>query len=263
MIKKKLPVANVISIKWGIKYTSSDVNMLYAMIKSNIKKHNLNFYCFTDSSEGLNKDIIVKPLPILNVKPEDNKYYYRKEVGLCDDNLGGLQGQRVLFFDLDVIITDEIDSLFEYPKNDEFVIINDWTTSGNKVGQASCYSWVVGTLGFIKKDFEKEPQKWIKKFYTASQEYLSYKVIERFGKLNFWPEEWMSSFKFSCLPIWFLRPFVTPKLPKNTKVLAFHGNPKVEDAILGRWGGKVPLYKKFYKTIRPSPWINKYIRIKV
>lgn len=252
---------NVICIKWGDKYNSSDVNLLYKMILSNVNEHDVRFYCFTDEGRDLIDGIIVKPLPVLNVAPEDNKYSYRKEVGLCDDDIGGLRGERVFYFDLDVIITEELDSLLAYPEQDEFVIINDWATKGSHVGQASCYSWVVGTVGFIKEDFEKNPQKWIQKFYTASQEYLSYKIIERDGKLNFWPSEWFASFKFNCLPPLLLRPFMEPKLPAKTKVLVFHGNPKLSDAIQGKWGGNVPIWKKIYKTIRPSPWLSKYIKL--
>ena len=248
---------NVICIKWGDKYKASDVNLLYNMIKNNVSEHELKFYCFTENKDDIDENVIIKPLPVLNVAPEDNKYVYRKEVGLCDDDLGGLSGQRVFFLDLDVVITGNLDEFFSYPKNDEFFIINDWNSEGDNVGQASCYSWVVGKLGSIKTDFEKEPKKWLEKFFTASQEYLSYKVIEKYGKLNFWPEEWMSSFKHSCLPVWFLRPLVTPKLPKDTKILAFHGDPKLSDAIEGKW--KAPFWKKFYKTIKPSPWLKKYI----
>ncbi|MHA1540582.1 MAG: hypothetical protein ACTSXL_03115 [Alphaproteobacteria bacterium] len=253
-------VAHVICIKWGNKYPAEEYNLLYSMVKKNIKKHELKFYCFTNEKEGLDKGIIIKPMTKLNVPEKDQPFAYRKEAGLCDDNLGGLKGKRVLFFDVDMVITGSLDDLITYPKKDEFVIIDDWNTRGKSVGQASCYSWVVGTLGFIKKDFEADPKKWVKKFYSASQEYLSYKVIEKFGKLNFWPKKWMASFKFSCIPVWFLRPFLTPKLPKEAKVLAFHGFPKLEDALLGRWAKNVPTWKKIYKTIRPSPWLKKYLK---
>src|SRR5690606_27235785 len=117
--------------------------------------------------------------------PADLKYVYRKEIGLCDNDLGGLSGQRVLFFDLDVLITDEIDSMIEYAEQlddgNRLVIINDWNTKNNCVGQASCYSWRVGTLGFIKQDFEQRPKEIVARYYTASQEYLSAKVIEKWG----------------------------------------------------------------------------------
>ena len=44
--------------------------------------------------------------------------------------------------------------MLSFPQSDDFVIIKDWNSKGNRVGQATCYSWQVGTLGFIKKDFE-------------------------------------------------------------------------------------------------------------
>ncbi|MHC4553669.1 MAG: hypothetical protein ACYSUT_13035 [Planctomycetota bacterium] len=258
-----LPIANVICIKWGRNYyTHEDVNSLYAMVRRNITQHELRFYCFTEIAEGLDEGILVKPLPELKVKKEDNRYAYRKEAGLCDDNLGGLAGKRVLFFDLDVVITGSLDEMIEYPKGDEFVIINDWNTRGDHVGQASCYSWVVGTLGYVKAHFEAHPVEMVNRFYTASQEYLSWKVIEKFGKLNFWPEDWCRSFKVHALPVWFLRRFAMSKLPNGTKVLAFHGNPKIEDALAGRWAppGAEAFWKiLLYKSIKPCRWLEQYL----
>lgn len=252
---------NVICMKWGVKYSASDVNLLYRMVKKNCTTHDLNFTCFTDDATDFDPGIIVKPLPVLNVAPEDNRFYYKKEAALCDDALGGLGGERVFFLDLDVVITGDLGDLFTYPKADEFVTINDWNTKGDHVGQASCYSWVVGTLGYVKADFEAEPKRWIEKFGTASQEYLSYKVIEKFGPLNFWPAEWVQSFKFNCLPVWYKRAFVVPTLKGDARILAFHGDPKPIDAIEGRWCDKVPFIKCLYKTIRPSPWIKKYLDV--
>jgi hypothetical protein len=219
----------------------------------------VNFYCFTDDNVGLNGNIISKPLPTFSTN--DIRYVYRKEVGLCDDNLGGLNGQRVLFFDLDVLIVDNIDCFFELPKNEEFYIINDWNSKGDKVGQASCYSWVVGTLGFIKADFELDPVEIYDKFYTASQEYLSSKIIEKCGKLNFWNDDWSKSFKFHCLPtpfIPFLRKIKIAKIPKGAKIICFHGNPKVEDAMRGIWKEKKIWKRILYKHLKPVVWIEKY-----
>lgn len=252
-------IANVICIKWGSAYSENDVNVLYNMVSRNLHNYMLKFYCFTDNSNGLNKSIIAKPLPVMNMKKEDCRYAYQKEAGLCDDDLGGLKGQRVLFFDLDVIITGELDCFFDYANNDDFVIINDWNTKGNHIGQASCYSWQVGTLGYVKKYFEENHKQVIAKFGTASQEYLSFKVIEQRGALKFWPEEWCRSFKVHALPAWFLRPFVEPRLPKGAKILAFHGHPKIDEAIDGVWSKHgVPFFKRLYKTIRPAPWIKNY-----
>ncbi len=260
--KVQRPIANVICIKWGRAYGAHDVNCLYSMVKCNLKEHELRFFCFTDDAKGLAPEITSKPLPVMNCDPKDVKYAYQKEAGLCDDTLGGLTGQRVLFFDLDVVITGSLDSFVYFPNGDEFVIINDWSVKNERVGQATCYSWKVGTLGFIKEYFEAHPKEVIEQFYTASQEYLSAKVIEKWGSLKFWPESWCRSFKFHALPVWYLRAFVTPKLPAGTKVLAFHGRPKIDDAIRGIWEPDgLPFFKRFYKTIRPSTWISQYWKV--
>lgn len=261
---------NVICIKWGDCYQAWDVNNLCSMIKRNTS-FDIDFYCFTEDAAGLRDDIIVKALPqFVDMKKGEEeyafKYAYRKEAALCDDNLGGLNGQRVFFFDLDSLIVGNLDEFFQYPQDNKFYIINDWHTKGTHVGQASCYSFVVGTLGFIKRYFEEHPKEVVDRFYTASQEYLSYKVIERFGKLNFWPENWFKSFRFHCLPFWAFRYFMTPRLPQvaGLKMIAFHGDPGVAEAVDGVWSSvptdrKYPRgYKKLYKHVRPTKWILDY-----
>ena len=68
------------------------------MIKRNTS-YDINFYCFTEDSSGLDKDIIIKPLPVLNtLKEYQTIHVYRKEAALCDDDLGGLKNERVFYF---------------------------------------------------------------------------------------------------------------------------------------------------------------------
>jgi len=252
---------HVICIKWGTAYSCDYVNRLLSMVKRHTTKSFL-FHCFTDDSNGLDDEVVVHDLPVLHVKPEENKYAYRKEAGLCDNNLGGLKGQRVLYFDLDIVIVDNIDGFFDYPEGEDFVIINDWNTRGNHVGQASCYSWVVGTLGFVKEYFEANPVAVVKKYYTASQEFLSDQVIERFGQLKFWPDSWCRSFRFHCLPLGPLRHFFVAKIPAEAKIIVFHGSPNPDEALIGIWPAtkKTPFWKRLYKVVRPTPWIAEHWR---
>ena len=280
---------NVVTIKWGSLYGAKDVNRIYKMVKANLScKYKLRFHCFTDDSKGLDKSIESHPLPVVNVPKGKLPYAYQKEVGLCRDDLGGLKGKRVLFFDLDVVVTGVeniksldfskdvcqeergvLDGFFELPQGDDFYIIYDWHFRNGKrkgrVGNASVYSWLVGSLGYVVKDYEKDPDFYVKKYYTASQEYLSDKVIERFGKLNFWPTVWVESFKEDLLPVWFLRRFKAARRPSSeTKICAFHGDPKIEDSVAGVWPIKVknPFIKKIkaiYKTILPASWVKEYL----
>lgn len=260
---KKEPI-NVISILWGTAYQVEDVNKLLSMITRNTS-HPIHFHLFSNVElPGLDARIIRHPEPLMNISPEDNRYAYRKEAGLCDDTLGGLTGKRVFFFDLDVLIMDNLDALFDYPQGDRFYIINDWNTRGHHVGQATCYSFMVGTLGFVRDEFEQNPKPIISRYGTASQEYLSDKVIEKYGKLNFWPATWFQSFRFHCLPWGPLRHFIMPHKPApETKVLAFHGHPDIQSAIAGCWSDPASPkaakgWKKIYKTCRPTTWINEY-----
>lgn len=258
---------NVICIKWGNVYSSDDVNKLYRAVKRNTTL-DVDFYCFTENSKQLEKDIIVKPLPSLNVAKKYQRSQYLKEAALCDDNLGGedLNGKRVFFFDIDTLIVGNLDELFLMPQNDEFYIIKDWKHPQGNVGQASCYSFVIGTLGFIKKYFEENADEVWGKYYTASQEYLSAKIIEKYGHLNFWPENWSRSFRFHCMPNPLLRHFVTPKMPKvdGLKMIIFHGVTGIPEAVKGVWCSdvnhpKYPRgYKKLYKHVLPTTWINDY-----
>lgn len=252
---------NVICIKWGTRYSPEYVNKLYNMVKRNTS-YDVNFYCFTENSQDLNENIIVKPIHDVNTI-EEYKYYYRKEAGLSDDNLGGLKGERVFFFDLDIVIISNLDEFFDYPQDDKFYIINDWNTKGNYVGQASCYSWVVGTLGHVQEYYEKHPKEVLAQFRTSAQEYLSSKVIEKYGSLNFWPENWFCSFRFHCMPKFgLLRHFLVPKIPKDRpglKVIVFHGVPDPDEAIEGIWPiEKGEGWKRLYKVCKPTKWIENY-----
>ena len=257
---------HVISILWGNQYSEVDVNKLFSMIRRNTSLA-IRFHLFSNSKlDGLDPSILKHPEPGLNVEGCFNRFNYRKEAGLCADDLGELTGKRVFFFDLDVLIMDNLDDLFAYPVGKNFYIINDWNTGGARVGQATCYSFIVGTLGFIKTQFENNPASVLKQFGTASQEYLSSQIIQKFGRLNFWPEEWFRSFRYHCLPWGPLRHIITPKKPKKgTKLLAFHGHPGLRDAINGRWSSANSFkpargWKKLYKTCRPTPWVDELWR---
>jgi len=255
---------NVVCVKWGDAYDAEYINTLYNMIVRNTT-YDVDFYCFTEDVEGIDERINVQPIPVLQTEDETYRtiHAYRKEAGMCDDDLGGLRGERVFFFDLDIVVVSNLDELFDYPEDEKFYIIRDWNSKGDRVGQASCYSWVVGTLGYVKKYYEEHPQEVVDKYFTASQEYLSDKVIEKYGKLNFWPENWFCSFRFHCLPkIGPLRHFITPSIPKDKpglKVIVFHGMPNPREAILGIWKlKKNEKWKRLYKVCKPTKWIKKY-----
>jgi hypothetical protein len=251
--------ADIICIKWGTKYNSADVNRLRAKVAENVYEYWLRFHCFTDDARGLDAEIHVHPLPHLALAdPADLKHGYLKEAGLCADDLGGLKDTRVLFLDLDVVVTGPLDDLIAYPQGDEVVMIDDWNTPDKPIGQASCLSWRVGTLGTIRREFETRPREIVAQYGTACQEWLSERIRAIGLMLRFWPKAWRS-FKFHALPHWTLRRWVPPRLPENCRVLVFHGEPKMADALAGRWSvSRIPVLKRIYKTLCPTPWLADY-----
>jgi len=248
---------HVICIKWGEYYQADYVNRLFNAVERNIHNYSLKFYCFTDNAKGLNDAILVKSLPEL----KDAQCCYLKEAGLCDDNLGGLNGERVLYFDLDSVITGDLDCFISFSEGDVPYITRDYGRDRDDVGGSNVYSWVVGTLGFIKTDYEKNAEEVVRKYGTASQEYLSHGIIEKYGSLNFYPNEWHVSFKKHCLRKWPMNLLKMPKRPRAvTRLVNFHGDPKIHDAQAGVWTtrNKVPLYKRAYKYTKPVKWLEEF-----
>ncbi|MDA7701584.1 hypothetical protein N8864_03995 [Gammaproteobacteria bacterium] len=99
---------NVIFVKWGTKYSSEDVNILY----KSLAKDGFDYYCYTDNPDGLDPNINIINIP---TKPAlkvwwNKLYMFNKNFPLTG---------KTIFFDLDV-----------YIRSDPWVILNDidWNT---------------------------------------------------------------------------------------------------------------------------------------
>jgi hypothetical protein len=44
-----------------------------------------------------------------------------------------------------------------------------------------------------------------------------------------------------------------PRLPKEARVIVFHGDPKPSEALQG--GGS-----KWYRFVKPAPWLREYMQ---
>lgn len=99
-------MVNVVCVKYGNKYDSSQVNILYEMVRRNISLP-FSFSCFTDDSSGLDDNII----PIkLDLDLDLNSFWWKIEMF---NSKKYVNHGPTLFLDLDVIIQRNIDYLFE------------------------------------------------------------------------------------------------------------------------------------------------------
>ena len=53
--------------------------------------------------------------------------------------------------------------------------------------------------------------------------------------------------------------FKVAPLPKATRIVAFTGKPDPDEAVIGVWP-VTSWWKKLYKHVRPTPWIDEHWR---
>jgi len=231
-------------MKWGDKFPPKYVNRLYGMVSRNMSLP-FRFICFTEQADGIRPEVEIQPLPELDIPAGLPERGWRKLTVFADD-FGGLTG-RTLFLDLDIVIVDSIDSFFTYPG--EFLIAHDKHRPSRIEGNSSVFRFEIGghagILEYFARNFEI-----IKNEVRHEQAYLS-REMKKLGKLAFWPDEWVPSFKYRCAPPWIKSWFKSPSVPAGAKVILFHGLPNPPEAAKGISG-------KWYRHIKPSSWIKEY-----
>lgn len=238
---------NIICMKWGDKFPAEYVNKLYAMVERNLSLP-FRFVCFTDNNSDIVDKVETQELPNMDLPSNAPERGWRKLCVFAKD-FGGLSG-TTLFLDLDVVIVGSLDPFFEL--DGEFFIARDHKRSGKKVleGNSSVFRFEIGKypeiLSFFESNFEK-----VRGEVRHEQAYLS-REMAKLGKLEFWPDSWVPSFKYHCAPSWIRSWTQAPSIPsKDAKVIIFHGLPNPPEAIIGVSG-------KWYRHIQPSPWIEEY-----
>jgi len=219
---------NIICMKWGDKFPAEYVNRLYAMVARNLSG-DFRFVCFTENSSGIRDEVEIQGLPELDLPPGSPERGWRK-LTVFKKDFGGLSGPT-LFLDLDVVIVGSLDDFFT--RSGAFLIAHDKKNPGKVEGNSSVFRFEL-----VKSEVRHE------------QAYLS-REMHKLDKLEYWPDEWVPSFKYRCCPPWIKSWFEAPSIPKGAKVILFHGLPNPPEAITGHSG-------KWYRHIQPSPWIKDY-----
>jgi hypothetical protein len=239
---------NVVCVKWGNKYSADYVNKLYSMVKRNLSLP-FRFICFTDDASGLVSGI-------------ETKEFYDKELAgwwlkleLFRRDLGDIQG-TILFLDLDVVIVNNIDRLFDLSPG-EFCILQDQKRPDSY--NSSVFRFEVGQFPQVWERFQNKKSA-ILSLYHGDQDWIS----ENIKHATLWPRSWILSYKKQCnarMPHSFgqfgklLRRFglLLPKekcgLPDNAMIVYFHGKPDPEDVMNGP-----------YDKWKEAPWIREHWR---
>jgi hypothetical protein len=180
------------------------------------------FTCLTDNPtpiEGV--ELIVQP------SMGYAKGWWHK-VHMFDPGLP-LQG-RILYFDLDVVIHNNINKLVT--DSTEFFGIRDFNRKFSPTWNtlnSSALSWIAGTQSDIYLRFKSDPSK--AQRLHGDQDWIWQIAKDR---IKFWPDAWLQSYKWEIRNKGELifqngqRRFKTvrnPEIPKDCSVAVFHGDP--------------------------------------
>ena len=234
---------NVVCMKWGTKFSSEYVNILYASVRRNLS-FDVRFVCFTDDAAGLNPEIETRPLPEMTGLEGRPERGWRK-LTLFQEKLADLEG-TALFLDLDVVIADSLDPFFKAPGG--FRIIEDWNLPGTKIGNSSVFRFEIGARPDVLDYFLANREK-VYAAHRNEQAYLSWAIAQK-EPLEYWDRDWCLSFKRHFMRPFPLGYFLEPKRRPGVKVIVFHGNPN-PDCVVNGWHNAT-----FTRAVKPTAWLS-------
>ena len=216
-------VPNVVCVNWGSKYGPEYVHRLYNMVKRNTT-HSFFFYVLTDQPD-LYPDYITKELNTDEVGWW-NKLQMFKE--------GVLPENEYLYFDLDVVIVDNIDCFFDHKS---FAVTRDFIRPDNgllpgKEYNSSVIRFNTNTVKGIYEYYMQNYKTWHdyqkQIHFFGDQNVISSYVNHYPDFLNVFPDEWLWSYKKGQQRgkhAGDRSKMFGSSIPKGGRVCIFHGNP--------------------------------------
>lgn len=247
-------------IKWGEGYGVDYANVLARAVRDHLAVPH-RFVCITDQAEGL--DPLIEPVSLPPIPLDRGKWtlgMWPKLVMFERSVFPG--GDLVLYVDLDVLITGDLEPLVRRVQERRGLhIIREWNpTPYNVVPRAlrpdrgsnsSVVGFFPGEQRRIWERFIADPEGSFVRLRN-DQRFINAHATDK----QYWPAAWCQSFRRSC--VWYYpvnRIFPTPTLPRRARILVFHGRPNPTE-LLGpsgrRWGTKW----KF--GTEPVPWVQDY-----
>jgi len=216
----------IVCLKHGVKYSSEYVNTLYNMVKRHTTVP-YEFICYTDDVRGIKAEITTERL----VENGMHGWWYKPM--FFDKNL--TQQGNILFFDLDVVIHNNIDKLFLF-NPDSFSVCRDFNRSIRpdwKHFNSSVFKLRTGSLDYVYTEFMKNTATNIRRF-QGDQDWLYAQVREKKSPYQYWPDKWIRSYKWEMRDrkdlqrIGGYRNFnkkASPEIVQDSCVAVFHGEP--------------------------------------
>lgn len=103
---------NIVCLKWGDKFGHEHVNRLYRMVCKNFHA-DFNFICHTENANGIDRNVIIQPLPDYDLE----NWWWKLTLFQYSTKV------PTLFFDLDVVIQNDITHFKDYAEDSKIRVI--------------------------------------------------------------------------------------------------------------------------------------------
>lgn len=233
---------DIVCLKWGDKFGPEYVNNLFSGIERNSTVP-FKFHCFTDDTTGVLENIQCHKLPELDI----TGWWYK--LWLFSDEMPFEPGTRIMFFDLDTIVTGNIDDILEYDCPKDLTGLKNFYNPDRFA--SGLLMWKHGTQTDIWTEFLKSPRKAQAQSPGGDQEWTEF-CAEGW---TLWQEEFSGiySYKQSC----------SQGLPPNAKIVCYHGTPSIIQSFtetVENWDSKnrnggIPYY--------PQAWVTDHWRTNI
>ena len=228
-----MPNVDVVCVNSGTKYSPIYVMRLYNMIKNNTS-YSFKMYCLTDTPE-----IYEDPITPIKLNPGFEGWWNKMQ--LFRDDI--LPKGEYLYFDLDVVIVDNIDCLFKF---EGFGITRDFINPdtgllGGKEYNSSIMRFSQDLM--LWKHFKNNELRWKNEqrkipFFGDQNVISNYLNQTEFNQP--FPDDWIWSYKIGSLrgrrPLDNSQHFGSV-IPQGGKVCVFHGRPN-PDEVNVEWVSK-------------------------
>lgn len=198
----------VICVKWGNKYSASHVNKLQEMVSQHLTVDH-EFVCLTERPNGLN-------CRTLDFTSDLIEGWWSK-VNMFDQS--DMQ-EWVLYFDLDVIIHENIDCLVQDREKD-FYSINDFHYPD--VFNSSIMFWNRDKMHGLWKVYEDDPYRYME-IYKGDQDFIT-DIVKSDDNWAAYPDEWTWSWKWGDVRTNAPVKSKVFHITDQSKVAIFHGRP--------------------------------------
>jgi len=207
---------SIVCVKWGTKYGPDYVSKLQNMVRRHCTI-DYQFICLTDDP--------VVGVECLELVEKNVQGWWNKLLLFHPEQ--GLDG-TVLFFDLDMLIYDNIDDLLTWGSLEDFTACRDFLF--DEIG--GC------TMRFQPEKYHFIWDRWNEKGRPNIPHGDQKWITDQLDSWNPLPDQWVVSYK---VPDRANRSFLQTGhyIPEGSKVMAFHGKPKphevATDFVLENW----------------------------